>query len=68
MVEFEFLRSVPVVPAPDLDASMAYYRDVLGFAVAFQVPNYSGVVRGPIEIHLDSGAPEIGRASCRERV
>jgi catechol 2,3-dioxygenase-like lactoylglutathione lyase family enzyme len=48
-------RAIPVFPAADLGRAVAYYRDVLGFTVAWQwgdPPERAGVVRDGVEIQL----------------
>jgi predicted enzyme related to lactoylglutathione lyase/GNAT superfamily N-acetyltransferase len=53
-VKFQSANSVLVVR--DVPASVAFYRDVLGFAVSFEygepVPFYAGVQRGAVKLHL----------------
>lgn len=47
----------PVLPAEDLEASLAYYTRKLGFEVAWKwgdPPFRAGVSRGPVEIQLDA--------------
>ena len=59
--------AVPVLPAPDLASCVAHYRDVLGFQVVFQYPDYAGVARDGVELHFWlCDDPELPRASsCR---
>ncbi|MDF2962172.1 MAG: lactoylglutathione lyase-like lyase [Paenibacillus sp.] len=46
---------VPVLPVKNVKESIAYYRDVLGFDVAWiwNDDGYAAVQNGSIEIHLD---------------
>ena len=51
----EFLRSVPVVSAPDMAAAKAFYVDVLGFVVAFEMgPAYAAI---PALVRCSLGDP-----------
>jgi catechol 2,3-dioxygenase-like lactoylglutathione lyase family enzyme len=53
------IRAATVFTVRDLAASIAHYRDVLGFAVAFEYGApafYAGVYRDDVAIHLRSGA------------
>ena len=36
------LRAVPTINVSDVDASIAYYRDKLGFKVSWEIPDESG--------------------------
>ena len=43
----------------DIAASLAYYRDALGFAIGFtwgDPPTYAGVCRGAVTIHLQAAS------------
>ena len=53
MDQAQFTRALPVLPAADIAAATAFYRDKLGFDVAFEMGDYAGVVRGGVELHLD---------------
>jgi len=65
MSDIQLTRAIPVLPAREIGAASGFYRDVLGFAVAFEMGDYSGVTRGPIELHLDASAPPAGSVSAR---
>ena len=56
MSTIELLSAVPVFSVTDLLRSLAFYRDRLGFQVAFDVGMYAGVKRDGMELHLDAGA------------
>ncbi len=45
-------RTVPIVPARDIEASAAFYRDELGFEVVHTEAEYGIVRRGDVELHL----------------
>jgi uncharacterized glyoxalase superfamily protein PhnB len=52
--DVKFTAVVPVVPVRNTADAIAFYRDKLGFDVAFEAgPDYAGVSRLGIEIHLD---------------
>jgi uncharacterized glyoxalase superfamily protein PhnB len=70
MAVVEFTSAIPVLPASDIEASVAFYRDKLGFSLAFQYPEYAGVEFGPVQIHFcHCDDPEIAKAtSCRVNV
>lgn len=57
--------AIPVLPVRDVPKAVAFYRDRLGFAPRFDMGNYAGVARGPIEIHLDGSAPVAAPVTCR---
>ena len=48
----EFKSAVPVLPARDVKAAVAFYRDKLGFTQYFDMGNYAGIGRGGAEFHL----------------
>jgi catechol 2,3-dioxygenase-like lactoylglutathione lyase family enzyme len=61
------LRStVPVVPVSDITEAMDFYRDKLGFAIAFQQGDYAGVTRDGAHLHLDGVVNKgAGLVTCR---
>jgi len=67
MATIEFDSAIPVLPALDVEASVAFYQQKLGFALAFRYPDYAGVQRGSVQIHLwRCEDPEIPKmTSCR---
>jgi catechol 2,3-dioxygenase-like lactoylglutathione lyase family enzyme len=48
----EFLSSVPIIPAQDVEATTAWYRDRLGFEVFHVESEYGIVGRGESWIHF----------------
>jgi len=60
------LHGVPVIPVTDAAEAIAFYRDRLGFSLAFEQGPYAGVSRDGVELHLDGvenrGA---GMVTCR---
>lgn len=67
MADIQFRSAIPVLPAIDIEASVDFYQNKLGFSLAFQYPEYAGVEVGPIQIHFwHCKDPEIPKASnCR---
>ena len=59
------IRSVPVLPVNDVPKAVAFYRDNLGFAQAFEQGTYAGVQRGPIELHLNGYVQSVVPIICR---
>ena len=59
MVVTEFVSAVPIIPAQDIEASTALYRDLLGFDVFHTEREYGIVGRGETWIHFwgPSGIP-----------
>ncbi len=55
----EFISAVPIIPARDIEASAAWYRDRLGFKIFHNEPEYGVVGRGETRIHFwgPSGIP-----------
>jgi catechol 2,3-dioxygenase-like lactoylglutathione lyase family enzyme len=47
-----FVSSVPIIPARDVPASVAWYRDQLGYTVHRSQPDYGIVARQRSAIHL----------------
>jgi catechol 2,3-dioxygenase-like lactoylglutathione lyase family enzyme len=45
-------NSATVLPVRDLDASLRYFRDVLGFREEFRFGEYAGIAQGECCIHL----------------
>jgi uncharacterized glyoxalase superfamily protein PhnB len=48
----EFVSAVPIIPARDVEAAAAWYRDELGFEVLHTEPEYGIVGRGESWIHF----------------
>jgi catechol 2,3-dioxygenase-like lactoylglutathione lyase family enzyme len=48
----EFLSSVPIVPARDIEATTGWYRDTLGFDVFLALDDYGIVGRGEAWVHF----------------
>jgi uncharacterized glyoxalase superfamily protein PhnB len=69
MTKPSFIRAIPVLPSTDVAASVAFFRDKLGFETWAwdDPPSYAGVHIGPIEIHISStDDPQVCKwASCR---
>lgn len=57
--------AVPVLPVKDMKAAVAFYQDKLGFSRIFDMGNYAGIMRGPIELHLDGSGWGGGPVSVR---
>ena len=54
---------IPVFHVADLDASVRFYTEVLGFAQPFRYGTYVGLKRGKCELHIcppDAGNSRIG--------
>ena len=47
----EFLSSVPIVPARDIEATTGWYRDTLGFDVFLAMDDYGIVGLGEAWVH-----------------
>jgi catechol 2,3-dioxygenase-like lactoylglutathione lyase family enzyme len=64
----EFVSTIPIIPARDIEASTAWYRDELGFDVVHVEREYGIVRRGESWIHFwgPSGiAPEDSNTMIR---
>ena len=48
----DFVSAVPIIPARDVEAAAAWYRDELGFEVFHTEPEYGIVGRGESWIHF----------------
>lgn len=52
-------NAIPAFPAQDVAATVAFYRDRLGFEVAYQQEGFARLLRDEVELHLwesgDSG-------------
>jgi uncharacterized glyoxalase superfamily protein PhnB len=71
MAVTEFLASVPIIPAREIEAAAAWYRDELGYDVVHTEREYGIVENGGSWIHLwgPSGiAPENSNTMIRVRV
>jgi catechol 2,3-dioxygenase-like lactoylglutathione lyase family enzyme len=52
--DVKFTAVVPVIPVTSTPEAIAFYRDKLGFELAFEAgPDYAGVARLGVELHLD---------------
>jgi uncharacterized glyoxalase superfamily protein PhnB len=55
--DVKFTAVVPVLPVTNAAEAIAFYRDKLGFELAFEAgPDYAGVARLGVELHLDGVA------------
>ena len=63
-------KAIPVLPATDLPATLAFFRDRLGFATRFTYDDYAGVARDDVDLHLfRCTEPKIAEwTSCRVQV
>jgi catechol 2,3-dioxygenase-like lactoylglutathione lyase family enzyme len=55
----EPIEAAAIFVVRDLAASLAYFRDALGFAVSFtwgEPPSYAGVCRGAVTVHLQAAS------------
>ena len=53
----DFNDCTPILVVRDIEKSVAYYRDALGFSVDFsygEPPSYAGVYRGSVLVHLQA--------------
>jgi len=66
----KFLNAVPVLPAVDMTATIAFYEQQLGFSTEFQYDDYAGLRRGGAQIHLwQCGDRQLAEnTSCRINV
>lgn len=60
----ELKKLTPNLIVSDVERSLAFYRDVLGFSVAFTVPDtsplvFAAVQSGPVEIFLNAPEPAV---------
>jgi uncharacterized glyoxalase superfamily protein PhnB len=56
-VSKDFSGCTPILVVRDIQQSVAYYRDALGFLVDFtfgEPPTYAGVYRGAVLLHLQA--------------
>ena len=69
MAVTEFISAVPIIPARDVDASAAWYRDRLAFEIFHTERDYGIVGRGEAWIHFwgPSGIPP-GKSDTMFRV
>jgi catechol 2,3-dioxygenase-like lactoylglutathione lyase family enzyme len=61
---YELKRLTPNLIVSNVERSVAFYRDVLGFSVAFTVPAasplvFAAVQSGPVEIFLNAPEPAV---------
>jgi catechol 2,3-dioxygenase-like lactoylglutathione lyase family enzyme len=48
----KLLHAIPALPASDQERSTAFYRDQLGFTVAFRQDGFTKLRRDSVELHL----------------
>lgn len=60
MIEVE--RAMPTLFVSDLEASIAWYEQVLGFRTTFRMADYAGLSLGGAHIHLGRWNPPITAA------
>jgi catechol 2,3-dioxygenase-like lactoylglutathione lyase family enzyme len=57
---------VPVLPVGDIAEAVAFYRDRLGFTVAFEVGKYVGMTRAGVMVHVDGESGRgVGQVTVR---
>jgi uncharacterized glyoxalase superfamily protein PhnB len=61
-------NAVPVLPVKDVKEAVVFYQASLGFAPAFDMGNYAGIVRDGIEFHLDGSGAMSGPVAVRINV
>jgi len=52
MVSTTFVSAVPIIPAREIEASVAWYRDMLAFEVVHTEHEYGIVERDDMQIHF----------------
>lgn len=57
----QFIRSVPALPTRDTATAVAFYRDRLGFRVAYEDHGFAKVVRDDVQINLWQAGDETWR-------
>jgi uncharacterized glyoxalase superfamily protein PhnB len=69
-VTAEFLGAIPELPVPDVDVSLAYYRDILGFRVEGRHLGETGevvfgsVLQGRTNIYISKKNDPIAKSYC----
>ena len=51
-------RISPMLATANMEKTIAFFRDILGFTVTMQAPNYSIIERDNQSIHLQNAAKE----------
>jgi catechol 2,3-dioxygenase-like lactoylglutathione lyase family enzyme len=60
-----FGRVAPAIPVTDLERALRFYRDILGFTVAFtngNPPSFAVIKQGSAELHLTAQNSKAGAA------
>jgi catechol 2,3-dioxygenase-like lactoylglutathione lyase family enzyme len=58
----------PLLLVADLDRSMTFYGEHLGFAIDFRYEDfYAGIIKGGCTIHLKCGEPDPGEREKRRK-
>ena len=57
----KLVHTVPALPVSDIDRSLVFYRDQLGFTVIHHEPGFAIVVRDTVSIHLWAALDESWR-------
>jgi len=52
------LHTIPALPVRDLERSVAFYRDQLGFALLHDEAGFAVLRRDAVELHLWTAAAE----------
>ena len=55
------LRAVPALPVSDMERSAAFYRDKLGFTIAYRDGGFAKLQRDEVEVHLWAATDESWR-------
>ena len=66
-------KLTPNLIVSNVERSIAFYRDVLGFTVTATVPDaapyvFAAVQSGPVEVFLNAPEPAVGGVSRRSRI
>ena len=57
----KMVQAIPALPVVDMEKSIDFYRDKLGFVLAFQEGGFAIVRRDAVEIHLWAASDESWR-------
>ncbi|HEV3312307.1 MAG TPA: VOC family protein [Chloroflexota bacterium] len=62
----KFVQAIPALPVHNIDESVAFYRDKLGFTPGYQAAGFARLYRGGIEIQLWEASDETWKTRGHE--
>ncbi|MCB9895242.1 MAG: VOC family protein [Planctomycetes bacterium] len=60
------LKGIPVLPAGDLNQTLSFYKEKLGFSQTFQMDGYAGLKRDNVELHFTAVPADVAKVVAEQ--